>query len=54
MANEIICKEVRIHEELEILKLSASQIEEWNRLGNYKAIATVTNVNNILYFIHPE
>jgi hypothetical protein len=49
-----IWKEVCIHKELEILKLSASQIEEWNRLGSYKAIATVTNVNNILYYIHPE
>jgi tRNA pseudouridine-54 N-methylase len=29
--NNNVCEEVRIHEELIILKLSGSQIEEWNR-----------------------
>jgi hypothetical protein len=29
-----ICKEVCIHKELEIFKLSANRIEEWNRLGS--------------------
>jgi hypothetical protein len=35
---------------LQLLKLSEKQIEEWNNLGSYKAIATVSNLDNVLTY----
>lgn len=34
--------------------MSSSQINEWNNLEEYKDIASVSNINDVLYNIHPE
>jgi hypothetical protein len=47
-------KEVSVEEDLASLKLNNNQIEDYERLGEFKSIASVTNVNNNLYYVHPE
>ncbi len=46
--------EVSVEEDLSSLKLNDNQIEEYERLGEFKSIASVTNVNSNLYYVHPE
>ena len=47
-------KEVAIEEDLELLKLNKNQVEDYERLGEFKNIISVANVNNNLYYVHPE
>ena len=47
-------KEVSVEDDLEILKLNNSQIEDYENLNEYKHIASVANIQSTLYFIHPE
>ena len=49
-----VYKEVNVEVQLQILKLSNSQINEWSNLNEYKDVASVSNVNDELYNIHPE
>ena len=49
-----IYKEVNVEHELHILKLSNSQIQELNNLNDYKDIASVSKINDVLFCIHPE
>ena len=39
---------------MQLLRLSKIQIEEWNNLLQYKVIASVTKIDDVLYNIHPE
>jgi hypothetical protein len=45
---------VSVEEDLSLLKLNDNQIKEYERLGEFKSIASVTNVNSNLYYVHPE
>lgn len=47
-------KEVSVEKELSLLKLNSHQINDYERLEEFKTIASVSNVNNNLYYIHPE
>lgn len=49
-----IYKEFCVTKDLQILKLTKKQIEAWNNLMEYKGIASVTSIDNVLYNIHPE
>ena len=49
-----VLKEVNVEVDLNILKFSNTQINEWNNLNEYKDVASVSNVNDLLYNIHPE
>ena len=44
-------KEVSVEKELSLLKLNSHQINDYERLEEFKTIASVSNVNNN---IHPE
>jgi hypothetical protein len=47
-------KEVSVEDDLALLKLNNSQIEDYENLNEYKKIASVSIIQSILYYIHPE
>ena len=50
----LFCKEICIEDDLAILKLNKSQIEDYENLNEFKNITSVSNIQSNFYFIHPE